>query len=58
MDIVKGRGNHREVVTFPCAHFVHNSSNAEKKAAKNLLCNLLGIDPNSNNNNKNKKKVA
>lgn len=57
MDIVKGRGNHREVVTFPCAHFVHNSSNAEKKAAKNLLCNLLGIDP-SSNNNKNKKKAA
>ena len=45
MDIVQGRGNNRKVLTFPCAHFVHNSSKQEKIQAKNLLCSILGVDP-------------
>lgn len=47
MNIVQGSGNSRKVLVFPCSHFVHNSSKAEQKQAKNLLCDLLGIDPNS-----------
>ncbi len=47
MDIIQGSGNSRKVLVFPCSHFVHNSSKSEQKQAKNLLCSLLGIDPNS-----------
>lgn len=50
MIITNGRGNNaKTVLDFPAADIVNQSSNAEKKAAKALLCNILGVEDESKN---------
>lgn len=44
MNIVTGSGNNRSVLTIPHASIVLSSPKSQQKAAKNLICDLLGIE--------------
>ncbi len=43
MNIVTGSGGSRKVFVFPHASIVNKSPVEEQVAARNLLCNILGI---------------
>jgi hypothetical protein len=41
MNIITGSGNNRQVLAFPCAKIVNQSSPEEQKKGLDLLCDIL-----------------